>query len=819
MKQLKIFWTYLFLIFITSLCYFQFWYGPFKNWSQIQLIANYASTYNEMLVADALHYLQNGILVSNVTGLDLDSFAVSNYSFLYQYCVNILSKILGNPQFAINLYNLFGNILLVLVTFEIFKRLKVRPLFAAVFSVLYCYSFYHLMQDDSILMGWYFIVPFYFYFIVKIFNLNENENENEKLSNLKRLDYIYLLLLATIAPFLGIVYSVIGTCLILAVGLMTLFSIKEKKKNRLLITVLIYFLISIISIQFNLSLNEKILNFYQYPGIAEIDQHSFKISQLFLPHPLHRNENWSAIADAYIALFPANKGNYLNLLPINGHNVHSSLGWLATLSLVFILIATVYLLSTLQHKKWSGFDSTANAVKVAFPNFLVLLLMASFGSGGALLATFIPSLAVEWYRASQFLLLFCFFVVAVLLQDCIKRISSNKGQQLVSLMMAGAVLIFGLYDQTPSHCGNCRSQQDRSYQQLDKFYQDAIFQSTASQPSHYWLQLPNAQLGVWSASSYQYLYQQNKLDQYTGSQQHWRSLFQDFASYQHFQKVLKQLSPQDQILVARYLGANGVIVNTDNWCNWKAESSQFEKLASTLSLQPLDSSPMQANTKLEQLGEQELLVYASKAALNSEQQTHAQDIMNQMGFVQQSNRWRSHLDWSQLIDFSQAQYPAFVKRVEGVIGQVNRNLTDMGERCVYSGWTMKEQLIEPTIKWGDVFPNPFAKNSVRIDTYADLPSKFKLYLDLSWVPPVYPSQERRDKVELDIQVADQHKTFEVGRLPQQLVVEVESNNKQSVSRIELLSKQPFATLQSLEQSPQLKGVLLLKAIRLEAVNP
>lgn len=812
MKKIKDFWILISALVFTTLVYFQSWLGPFKNWKQIADYPIYPTASNEWFISDALYFLNNSTFKINTSGVELYSFILTSYSFVNQAVINLLSKLTNNTNLAVNLFDLIGYYILIVVSFKILNALNINKIFAFVFSLLFTLTFYHQMQGLNPLMSWYFCVPIYCYFALKLFDFSDEKNE---LMNNK---FIYSLLIsAFILPIFGLVYALIGNIVILTAGFLSYFNLNQKNNKKKLSKIMVsYLVLASLSFIIVLQLNQSLLNYYQYPLQVEVEQNSFKLVQLFLPNIFHRNEELSALTDFYASFFPASERNIFTLMPINGSNMSVALGFISAIGLFFLLIISVAsLIGQFNSTQFNPAGSVARSpyqsiVRKTFPLLLVLLLVGSFGGLGGLIALVFPVLGVEWFRASQFIHFLVLFALASLLQELINRYVKTKWNKWFSVVIASLFLIIGLFDQLPTHCGGCRSNEESLTKQTELLLNNKLFENTSASE---WLQLPSTTSNMVSPSSFQYLFLQNSMQQHLLSTQQESKHFESEQVQARLAQLMPSFSPEDQVLIAQYLGKSGIVINKTNWCDWPIE---LPKLEQAFSLTQAVEVPSLSKPVFDSLQ-----AYRLNKPLTSEQQQRLHHLLQSNAFQAINGKLHNQFDWGQVMDFSTYDYPPYVKNIDGLVGDKNirRSQSINQNRCVRTTFDKNEKHNFDVVSWGDLFPNPFTKNQVQIDFYANLPKKAKIRLSIDFISIYNLTGLKPSEIPIELVLGQQKKSFKLAANSKDVVFNFELNNLDGLSQIQLVSSVPIIHLAAFQQSPGLDGLLVLKSIQIEPVKP
>lgn len=825
MKKLSNIFLVFFLFLITSAIYFQSWFGPFKNWVQIKEIAIYPQTNNEMWRADLNSFLNdNGHWLSaNTAQIELNHFAASQHSIVYQGFIKLLASATQQPQLAINLFDYLGYLLLVIVSFYVLRKLQINKGIAFVFALLYCFSFYHQNQSTQITMGWYFVVPIYCYWIFKI--LAEAGKSDQPLMQHflnKKSTVLCAWLMAVLLPFLGISYALIGTILLLA-SLLIFLSSSPSLRKKALIFGLVYGLLSIVSTVWVLELNQQLLgqSAGYYPTIAEVEQSSFKYTQLLLPNPFHRIQSLSILAHEYFSLFPNTEANLLQLLPVNGDNTYSSLGLLASLGMVAIILLAIFsVFQNFQASRTAKLHSNT-LVEISttiFPALVILLLFGGYGAFSSVLAWFTQTIVVEWYRASTFISFYALFFMAASVQLLFaqfknKPLRSPLLKNSIYFLVLVLIAFVGLFDQVPSHCGQCRSNKESVVKEQFQAIQ-AIPNSVAKKGA--WLQLPQPILFQTSPSSLNFLTLENtflqhqKLNQLDLSDQH---------AWQRLARTLPLLEVSDQVILAKYLQYQGLLINTNNWCNWPSEKEKVVKELVQMKV-PEATNILQPTGKTNSYLPIELV-----GQLSFEQIQRATEVLKKWGFSYTNNQLKNEFDYSQPMNFAVKQMPSYVKNMTGLLGDKVRlrGMDPYQDQCFYSATQAPTGLKKPDYLYGELFLNPIINHEISIQLQEDLPVSFDLVLDMSWRQATSANLENTatelDEAEVVIQAKNQIQKIKLNANSQPTIIRFNDrpiNKNSSANDIILIkSNKPVATFNTVNKTNDLSGVVVLKAIAIK----
>lgn len=829
MKKIKSISIYLLLVLLTTIIYFQSWMGPFKNWKQIKDIEIYQHTNNEMLVADANYFLNSkgDWLSVNTPQIELSHFAASQYSLLYQGFINLLTSLTQQAQLAVNLFDILGYVLLVVVAFKTLIRLKIKTGTAFVFALLYCFGFYHQTQSSSLMMGWYFSVPIYCYLAFKILSeAGQNlQPQMQHFLNQKRL-LLLACLTALLMPFLGVAYSVIGTSLIMASLIIFAISSPQLRKKALLFS-LIYLLLSYFSTTWVLDFNQQILGQMQghYPTIAEVELNSFKYTHLLLPNPFHRIPSFSYLAHEYLLFFSNTESNLIQLLPVNADNVNASLGVLASVGMVIIILWALFALFAKPSNASEVFDKTNDVLphpfrlaSTIFPVLIVLLFLGGLGALASVVAWFTPKLGIEWYRASPFIAFYALFFMAASLQFLAQKITHSSvkiGYPVVLII----ICILGLMDQSPSHCGQCRFNKEAVFKQHNKVVNSLptnALSSNQGNSQEMWMQLPQPVLFQNSPSSLHFLNLENTILKNPNLNS---IKLAQTQTWKRFKKVLPLLDLKDQVILAKYLHYTGLIIQKNNWCNWSTESVQ---LASELEKMQNFAAASIVKTNDKKIDD---IAIELKGEMTAEQTQRAVEVLSSWGFIYAQNQLTTQFDYTKAIDFSTDSRPSYVKNIRGLLGEgVHvKGFDPIQDQCFYSSGQTPTGSKKPDYLYGELFLNPLIDHVIAIELHEKLSSSFDLLVNMEWRKDRSNKEafisSQVDEVEIEVQFNQQIKKVKLNAegLSQSLHFDVNPTdlNDAKSNFIQIHSDKPVASLKTIKSAPYLNGVIVLRSMAIK----
>ncbi|MBK8293795.1 MAG: hypothetical protein IPK93_03100 [Solirubrobacterales bacterium] len=169
--------------------------------------------------------------------------------------------------------------------------------------------------------------------------------------------------------------------------------------------------------------------------LAQTEKYGLSLTQLVLPATNHR-----------LAPLAEVKARFLNQTSLPSEDAQS-LGILGVIGLCFLLAAMGG--AAISRKKWAKpVESQAGLAIVA------IFFVATIGGVSSLIALGLTAQFRGWNRMSVLIGFFALFGFCLLLERLFRWICPRNHGRLIILLISGAVLLVGLYDQTPARWPN-----------------------------------------------------------------------------------------------------------------------------------------------------------------------------------------------------------------------------------------------------------------------------------------------------------------------------------------------------------------------------
>lgn len=166
----------------------------------------------------------------------------------------------------------------------------------------------------------------------------------------------------------------------------------------------------------------------RYPVEAYL--YSLSIAQLILPIPDHRIHQLATLRAVLDGVYP----------PLTTENVAATLGFFGTIGLCILLIALI------ARGAWGMPRMLEHAALLV----LAAVVLATTGSIGAIVNTFITPDIRAYNRISTWIAFFCLFALAYTL-DNLRRYLKNRGRTAAYSALAVVIAVLGVLDQSPAH--------------------------------------------------------------------------------------------------------------------------------------------------------------------------------------------------------------------------------------------------------------------------------------------------------------------------------------------------------------------------------
>lgn len=171
---------------------------------------------------------------------------------------------------------------------------------------------------------------------------------------------------------------------------------------------------------------------YQYARLpVEAYLYSLSIGQMILPNPDHRIHALASMRDHFDSVFPI----------LSNENKSATLGVVGTIGLSSLVLALIA----------RGVWKVPRVVEHSALLALAAIVLATTGSVGAIVNTFITPYIRAYNRISTWISFFCLLAVAYML-DALWRELRKRRRGTVYFGFAAFLTILGVLDQSPAHC-------------------------------------------------------------------------------------------------------------------------------------------------------------------------------------------------------------------------------------------------------------------------------------------------------------------------------------------------------------------------------
>jgi phosphoglycerol transferase len=371
--------------------------------------------------------------------------------FLELVTIKVISLFNASNITILNIFYYLGFILCFTSSYLVLRAFQLNVFFAFSCAILYNFVPFHFLRIHHLFYTWYFVIPCYIYVAYQC-------NFKEKLCSKDLLRYILgLIVLGTS----GIYYGLFGIITISTAIIIR--SIRNHSPN--LLKLGIYVNCGIILGILLASSPYIIHKFKDTPNPTavvrspvESELYAFKMIQLILPQDKHRLQKFNALKKSYNEAFP-----------LINENSTSSLGLIATIGFILAFISILL--------KLSDYPIEPRILFFSLLTF-IYFLFGSMGSLGVIFSVLFTSLIRGWNRISIFINFTSLILVFLYLESFLQFFFKKKHihtKNYIYLILSIALIVFGLYDQTPAGFYSERLQKNQDYI-LDKNFIESIEQ-------------------------------------------------------------------------------------------------------------------------------------------------------------------------------------------------------------------------------------------------------------------------------------------------------------------------------------------------------
>ena len=364
--------------------------------------------------------------------------------------LKFLGSLTGQYGAALNLYFLLGFSITFVVAYCVFRAVSLERSYAFAAAMLFAFLPFHFQRLDHLYYTWYFSVPLFYYIALQAFK-PDTVGSTGKPGRLENGSPYFLLL--AISSF-GVYYALFGLIVISVAGLSGYFAHANFNSIKLSVAAAGVIILGVL-----VNVAPNLIHKYVAGPNSEVAQRSpgegemygLKMMQLITPHHGHRIEAFEKFSAKYNAT-----------APLINENATSSLGTIGAAGLM-ALFAIAFL-------GMSGRGADGKLMIIALIVF-ALFLFGTIGGLGSVFSYSISSSIRGWNRISVFIGFGALFGVFTLLQLYLKGRFASHRLPLMAALLAGGLLVVGLYDQTFPTCDSCNDNAHLTFSQDKEFVQ------------------------------------------------------------------------------------------------------------------------------------------------------------------------------------------------------------------------------------------------------------------------------------------------------------------------------------------------------------
>jgi phosphoglycerol transferase len=343
--------------------------------------------------------------------------------------LKLLSYLVDGWAATLNLYFLIGFPLAFIVSYPVLRSFGLNQLNSFAGSFLFTFLPFHVWRIPHLFYTWYFTAPIFYWISYRLF-CGEKVFLDNRFGALKNL-FIVLIIFA-LASF-GIYYALFGMIMI-AVGLIGGQILSKHKRFLLQSIIILVMLVGVIANVMPTLINDFLEG--KNPEVAqrspaESEIYALKLRQLVLPRVDHQSEVMASLTKRYTV--HALAGYYEWSAP---------LGLIGAIGFIGLGFSIIWALSGgLMHR----------GIKFLALEVWILFLFGTIGGLGALFAGFITPSIRAWDRISIFIGFGAICGALLFYQSLIERFKSRKIQYGLLILGFFGFIFLGIWDQnTPS---------------------------------------------------------------------------------------------------------------------------------------------------------------------------------------------------------------------------------------------------------------------------------------------------------------------------------------------------------------------------------
>jgi|SRR5215207_1217141 len=367
---------------------------------------------------------------------DFPVFAGDGFHFLV---IKLLGLLSSDPAFVLNLYFLLSFPLVALASFLVLRQLGTSGGAALVCSVLYALAPYHFLRGEGqLFLAAYYSVPVGAYLVLSILSskplFTRRTSLRPRLLAWASKRSLVTLALCLLVASAGSIYYAVFTCMLLVAATALILVARRDVQTLIQSSVIMGVILGFLALN---SLPNLMYSFANGPNGAitrtwvDSETYSLNLIKMILPRPGHYIDTLGNLA-----------AGYYQETVIQGEGFNQSLGFIATLGFVWLLIVA---LAGCLSPRWEIGDlrhrQLATATVIAF-------LIGTTGGLSTLFAYLISPQIRSWNRISIFIAFLAIAAIALLLDALQERIRLRRGRRILVGTLLLSVLLIGLYDQS-----------------------------------------------------------------------------------------------------------------------------------------------------------------------------------------------------------------------------------------------------------------------------------------------------------------------------------------------------------------------------------
>lgn len=332
--------------------------------------------------------------------------------------------------YIFNLFYFSTFVFVAWTAFAVFRLLNVNRIVAMVASLLYSFQAYHQLRLEHVWLTPYFMVPLGLlvgiWIVMDAYDV-DTLRRKELLHNRKLIAGMVILFLSA---FTGLYYAFF-TCIVLCIAGVILLLEKWSVRRLLLVVCHLFAVVAGILVNvypsffywLNNGLNEE--SELVVRGVQGPEIYALKFIQLLMPRIGHRSQRLAAVAQ-----------NYYENYPLNNENISATLGIIAGIGFVFLLILLFRI------KEDSRLVRGIKLLNIG------MLLTAMIGGIGGIFSYFVSTPMRCYNRLSIYIAFLSLLFLSLAATKWFERIHRRKIRVAVCAAVSGLLLMAGLWDQT-----------------------------------------------------------------------------------------------------------------------------------------------------------------------------------------------------------------------------------------------------------------------------------------------------------------------------------------------------------------------------------